>query len=74
MKRIATVLGSQPLISVALADADTQTALNMVTSKLARHDDGHAFSESDIAHIEILGGRSSDLQNVSSGCICVRAD
>lgn len=70
MKRLARVLGNQPMVSVALADADTETALSMVGSRLlsvvkGRSEEGReGLTREEIEKIEKLGGRSSDLQNV----------
>ena len=59
-------LPSKPLVTVALSDADSSTALKIVESKL--HDAGVdlTFDKEQTAYLERVGGRASDLESVSS--------
>jgi hypothetical protein len=65
MKRLAKALGSRPLATIALMDADATSALNIVASRLDGARLGTSLSRSDIEQISRLGGRSSDLDVVS---------
>ena len=59
-------LPSKPLNQVSLSDADNASALSFVKQKL--HDNGLdvQFSQSQITHLQRLGGRASDLESVSA--------
>lgn len=57
LKRLTRALGSRPLVTIALMDADAASALNIVSSQL----DMKALSSSDVDRIGRLGGRSTDL-------------
>lgn len=69
-KRITRILGNQPTASVALADADAETAVDMVGSRLLNVVKGQGgkgrenLTRDEIQKIKMLGGRSSDLHNV----------
>ncbi|KZT44087.1 hypothetical protein SISSUDRAFT_1057085 [Sistotremastrum suecicum HHB10207 ss-3] len=61
-KRLATALPSRPLGYIALSDADRDSALRFVMSKL--HESGYNkdVTSQDIELIERLGGRANDLE------------
>lgn len=63
-KRLAKALGSRPLTTVALTDANATSALNIVSSRLDGVHPSASLSSSDTAQIGLLGGRSSDLSAV----------
>lgn len=58
LKRLTRALGSRPLVTIALMDADAASALNIVSSQL---DMKASLSSSDVDRIGRLGGRSTDL-------------
>ncbi|KAI0747869.1 exonuclease [Daedaleopsis nitida] len=64
VKRLAKALPSKPLNQVSLSDADSASALSFVKQKL--HDNGLdvQFSQSQITHLQRLGGRASDLESL----------
>ncbi|KAF7319445.1 hypothetical protein HMN09_00283000 [Mycena chlorophos] len=65
-KRLAKALPSKPLQTIALSDADTESALAFVKHKL---DDARIcldYTAEQIASIQRLGGRASDLHDVRS--------
>ena len=68
MKRVTRAAGSKPLVSVAFADADTASALSIVTARMeeAQLMDLHRrLTAKDVEKIKLLGGRASDLDAVS---------
>lgn len=56
---------SKPLNQISLSDADNASAMSFVKQKL--HDSGVDinFSQQQLAYIDRLGGRASDLESVS---------
>ncbi|KAF8303080.1 hypothetical protein DL93DRAFT_2102538 [Clavulina sp. PMI_390] len=63
-KRLAKALGTRPLASVALLDADANSALSIVSSRLQEvegTDVSRELSAKEVEKIGRLGGRSSDL-------------
>ena len=65
MKRLTKALGSRPLETIPLTDADATSALNIVASRLDVARSGTSLSPRDIEQLSRLGGRSSDLEVVS---------
>lgn len=63
-KRLAKALGTRPIASVALLDADTNSALSIVSSRLREADAETTFTSTEVGLIQRLGGRSSDLDAV----------
>ncbi|KXN90467.1 Mitochondrial escape protein 2 [Leucoagaricus sp. SymC.cos] len=63
-KKLSKALGSKPLNSVALFDADPASSLAFVRQKL--HDAGVdvAFAGDEAKYLERLGGRASDLESM----------
>ncbi|KAG9125078.1 mitochondrial escape protein 2 [Ceratobasidium sp. 392] len=60
-KRVAKALPSRPLTSIALSDADTETALKYVTWKLSDAGVVRSLQSSELKIVGRLGGRISDL-------------
>lgn len=58
-------LPSKPLNSIALYDADAASALSFVKQKLQDAGINLDFSQEQVAYIDRLGGRASDLESVS---------
>lgn len=69
MKRLARSQGSRPLTTIALDDADTMSALNIVKGKL---DGTQQLTLNQANYIERLGGRARDLDAVSGARPYVR--
>jgi len=64
-RKIAKALSSAPLNYIPFSDADNESALTFVASKLAEIDgQEHALSSSEVDLVRRLGGRSSDLQTL----------
>ncbi|KAF7974077.1 hypothetical protein HWV62_13499 [Athelia sp. TMB] len=63
-KRLAKALPSRPLNSIALSDADADTALSFVTQKLKDAGIEQSFNAEETAYLERLGGRASDLDSL----------
>ncbi|EIW60623.1 uncharacterized protein TRAVEDRAFT_57812 [Trametes versicolor FP-101664 SS1] len=64
VKRLAKALPSKPLNQISLSDADNASAMSFVKQKL--HDSGVDinFSQQQLAYIDRLGGRASDLESL----------
>ncbi|KAG9096084.1 mitochondrial escape protein 2 [Ceratobasidium sp. 370] len=60
-KRVAKALPSRPLTSIALSDADTETALKYVTWKLSDAGIERSLQSNELKIVGRLGGRISDL-------------
>ncbi|KAF8599618.1 hypothetical protein BDV93DRAFT_526000 [Ceratobasidium sp. AG-I] len=60
-KRVAKALPSRPLTSIALTDADSDTALKYVTWKLSNAGVVRSLELNELKIVEKLGGRISDL-------------
>ncbi|KAG8763513.1 mitochondrial escape protein 2 [Ceratobasidium sp. 428] len=60
-KRVAKALPSRPLTSIALSDADTETALKYVTWKLSDAGVVRSLQSNELKIVGRLGGRISDL-------------
>jgi len=58
-------LPSRPLASIALTDADSESALKFVSWKLAEAGLSESLSSDQVKLVERLGGRASDLETVS---------
>ncbi|KAJ1307477.1 hypothetical protein OPQ81_001576 [Rhizoctonia solani] len=65
-KRVAKALPSRPLTSIALSDADADTALKYVTWKLSDVGVAQSLRSNDLKIVEKLGGRISDLDTLVS--------
>ncbi|CAE6424890.1 unnamed protein product [Rhizoctonia solani] len=65
-KRVAKALPSRPLTSIALSDADTDTALKYVTWKLSDVGVAQSLRSNELKTVEKLGGRISDLDALVS--------
>lgn len=65
---ITVALPSRPLTSIALTDADSDTALKYVTWKLSDAGVERLLQFNDLKIVEKLGGRISDLDVVSRVC------
>ncbi|KAH7341824.1 RNA12 protein-domain-containing protein [Rhizoctonia solani] len=65
-KRVAKALPSRPLTSIALSDADADTALKYVTWKLSDAGVVQSLRFNELRIIEKLGGRISDLDALVS--------
>ncbi|CUA76051.1 Mitochondrial escape protein 2 [Rhizoctonia solani] len=63
-KRVAKALPSKPLTSIALSDADADTALKYVTWKLSNAGVAQSLHSYELKTIEKLGGRISDLDTL----------
>lgn len=59
-----TALPSKPLNTIALYDADSASALQFVKQRLHESNIDADFTEKQMAYIERLGGRASDLASV----------
>ena len=64
IKRILAALPTKPLVSIALQDADSTSALLFVQQKLRDADLDASLSNQQMAELEKLGGRVSDLETV----------
>ncbi|KAI0362726.1 exonuclease [Trametes cingulata] len=64
VKRLARALPSKPLTQISLSDADNTSAISFVKQKL--HDIGVdvTFTQQQLAYIDRLGGRASDLESL----------
>jgi hypothetical protein len=56
---------SKPLNTIALADADTESALSFVKKRLGESGLKISFTPEQTASVNRLGGRASDLESVS---------
>ncbi|QRV90114.1 mitochondrial escape protein 2 [Ceratobasidium sp. AG-Ba] len=65
-KRVAKALPSQPLASIALSDADTETALKYVAWKLSDVGIERSLQSNELKIVGRLGGRISDLDTLVS--------
>ncbi|CAE6435290.1 hypothetical protein ACGC1H_002868 [Rhizoctonia solani] len=65
-KRVAKALPSKPLTSIALSDADADTALKYVTWKLSDAGVAQSLHSNELRTVEKLGGRISDLDTLVS--------
>ncbi|KAJ7929322.1 RNA12 protein-domain-containing protein [Mycena leptocephala] len=63
-KRLAKALPSKPLNAIALSDADAASALAFVKRKLRDADINLDYTREQIACVERLGGRASDLESL----------
>ncbi|KAI0079001.1 hypothetical protein K474DRAFT_1592893 [Panus rudis PR-1116 ss-1] len=63
-KRIAKALPSKPLSLIALSDADNASALSFVHEKLHDVDVNVDLTAEDVAYVQRLGGRASDLESL----------
>lgn len=61
---VVAALPSKPLNTIALSDADSDTALSFVTQKLKDAGIDQAFTAEETKYVERLGGRASDLDSV----------
>lgn len=64
LKRLARALPSKPLISIPLYDADAESALAFVKKRLAEADIHIEYAPEQVAHVNQLGGRASDLESL----------
>nr|GAT47512.1 predicted protein [Mycena chlorophos] len=65
-KRLAKALPSKPLQTIALSDADAESALAFVKHKLDEARIRLDYTAQQVASIQRLGGRASDLHNLIS--------
>ncbi|KAJ7366516.1 RNA12 protein-domain-containing protein [Mycena albidolilacea] len=63
-KRLAKALPSKPLNTIALHDADAASALAFVKRKLEDADIDLEYTREQVASVERLGGRATDLENL----------
>ncbi|KAJ7093140.1 RNA12 protein-domain-containing protein [Mycena epipterygia] len=63
-KRLAKALPSKPLFTIALSDADAASALAFVKRKLKDADLNLDYNREQVAAVERLGGRASDLESL----------
>ncbi|KAJ7470384.1 RNA12 protein-domain-containing protein [Mycena latifolia] len=63
-KRLAKALPSKPLHAIALYDADAASALAFVKRKLKDADINLDYTPEQVASVERLGGRASDLESL----------
>ncbi|KAJ6618269.1 RNA12 protein-domain-containing protein [Mycena sp. CBHHK59/15] len=63
-KRLAKALPSKPLSTIALSDADAASALAFVKRKLKDADITLDYTREQVAYVERLGGRASDLESL----------
>ncbi|KAJ7184170.1 RNA12 protein-domain-containing protein [Mycena filopes] len=63
-KRLAKALPSKPLNTIALHDADAASALAFVKRKLEDADIKLQYTREQVASVERLGGRASDLESL----------
>lgn len=63
---VCVALPSQPLNVITLSDADNPSALSFVRQKLQESEVNVKFNKEQIAYIQRLGGRASDLESVRS--------
>ncbi|KAJ7105752.1 RNA12 protein-domain-containing protein [Mycena crocata] len=63
-KRLAKALPSKPLHAIALYDADSASALAFVKRKLRDADINLDYTREQVAAVERLGGRASDLESL----------
>ncbi|KAG6888067.1 hypothetical protein C0995_010842 [Termitomyces sp. Mi166 len=63
-KYLAKTLPSKPLNLIALSDADSRSSISFVKQKLRDADIDADFTPKQIAHVERLGGRASDLESL----------
>ncbi|KAJ7702409.1 exonuclease [Mycena rosella] len=63
-KRLAKALPSKPLYAIALYDADAASALAFVKRKLKDADINLDYTREQVASVERLGGRASDLESL----------
>ncbi|KAJ8482266.1 hypothetical protein ONZ51_g5474 [Trametes cubensis] len=64
VKRIARALPSKPLNQVSLSDADNASAISFVQQKLKDSGVDVKFTQQQLAYIDRLGGRASDLESL----------
>ncbi|KAJ6500400.1 RNA12 protein-domain-containing protein [Mycena sanguinolenta] len=63
-KRLTKALPSKPLNTIALYDADASSALAFVKRKLKDADINLEYSREQVASVEKLGGRATDLESL----------
>ncbi|KAF8717811.1 RNA12 protein, partial [Rhizoctonia solani] len=63
-KRVAKALPSKPLTSIALSDADVNTARSYVISKLSNYEIKQSLGKDELQAVANLGGRISDLDTL----------
>ncbi|KAJ7210678.1 RNA12 protein-domain-containing protein [Mycena haematopus] len=63
-KRLAKVLPSKPLNTIALYDADAASALAFVKRKLKDADINLEYTREQVACVQRLGGRATDLESL----------
>ncbi|KAJ7871518.1 RNA12 protein-domain-containing protein [Mycena olivaceomarginata] len=63
-KRLAKALPSKPLNAIALSDADAASALAFVKRKLKDADINLEYTREQVASVERLGGRATDLESL----------
>jgi hypothetical protein len=61
---LSLALPTKPLNSIALYDADAASALSFVKQKLRDASVNLQYTAGEIAAVERLGGRTSDLESV----------
>ncbi|KAH9901129.1 RNA12 protein-domain-containing protein [Cubamyces lactineus] len=64
VKRIARALPSKPLNQISLSDADNASAISFVQQKLKDSGVDVKFTQQQLAYIDRLGGRASDLESL----------
>ncbi|KAH9857835.1 RNA12 protein-domain-containing protein [Lenzites betulinus] len=64
VKRLAKALPSKPLTQISLSDADNASAMSFVKQKLHESGVDVKFSQQQLAYIDRLGGRASDLESL----------
>lgn len=65
-------LPSKPLNLIALSDADSHSSISFVQQKLSDANINADFTPKQIAYVERLGGRASDLESVSHFPSCAK--
>ncbi|KAH7107757.1 exonuclease [Auriculariales sp. MPI-PUGE-AT-0066] len=63
-KRLAKAMPNRPLTSVALSDADADSAVTFVTTSLSKNGGNMTLTKDQISNVQLLGGRASDLQTL----------
>ncbi|KZV94062.1 hypothetical protein EXIGLDRAFT_835266 [Exidia glandulosa HHB12029] len=64
VKRLAKAMPTKPLANITLSDADPETAISYVSSRLAEAGHSQTLTKEQIARVQMLGGRASDLQTL----------
>ncbi|KAI0637238.1 exonuclease [Trametes polyzona] len=64
IKRLAKALPSKPLNQISLSDADNASAMSFVKQKLHESGVDINFTQQQLAYIDRLGGRASDLESL----------